>query len=244
MARSKKTVKNVLTIFLLAVGSASAGQGFAVVELFTSQGCSSCPAADKNLTTLLRESEKAGTPVFALSFHVDYWNHLGWKDPYSSKEFTERQKTYGGIMNLNSLYTPQMIVNGESEFVGSDLAKAKKFVAAALQQQHSMRIQVSNLVIDDGFVTFDYSLNQDLSDGFLNAAIIGTDNENFVAKGENKGKILHHTNVVTGFMTVSLKKKDHLRIRIPQHTGGDTAVIFYAQDEQLRILAATSLPLK
>lgn len=79
-----------------------------VVELFTSQGCSSCPSADKLLSELSKKEN-----VLALSFHVSYWNYLGWKDPYSNEQYTERQRDYARVLHLRSIYTPQMIVNGK-----------------------------------------------------------------------------------------------------------------------------------
>ena len=88
--------------------------GFALVELFTSEGCSSCPSADQNLMRLVDEASKKKLPVYALSFHVDYWNRLGWTDPYSSKAFTDRQRTYAQVMKSDRVYTPQMIVNGKA----------------------------------------------------------------------------------------------------------------------------------
>jgi hypothetical protein len=235
---------NVLATLLLMLPFAALAQGFAVVELFTSQGCSSCPAADRNLTQLLKESEKAGTSVYALSFHVDYWNHIGWKDPYSNKKFTERQKTYASVMHLNSLYTPQMIVNGESEFVGSDLGNARNILADALLEQHALAIQITGMVVADGIVSFDYVLNKDVTEGSLNAAIVVRGVENFVSRGENKGKTLHHDNVVMEFVTTQLKKKDRLSMKIPPGTGDNASLIIYAQDRQLEILAATSQRLK
>ncbi len=86
-----------------------------VVELFTSQGCSSCPPADALLRDLARRGD-----VLALGFHVDYWNGLGWKDPYSTPESTTRQQTYSRLFNLGTIYTPQMVVDGQQQIVGSD----------------------------------------------------------------------------------------------------------------------------
>ena len=93
--------------------------GFAVVELFTSQGCSSCPPADVLLGKEIADYNKAGKKLIALSFHVDYWNRLGWTDRYSQHAFTERQYGYSGILKLNGVYTPQVVINGQWETVGS-----------------------------------------------------------------------------------------------------------------------------
>jgi len=135
----------VLAIFLVAGlgwvalaslhGSSSEPSGEAsnrtpvVVELFTSEGCSSCPPAD----LLLQKYDAqpfAGRQLIVLSEHVDYWNHIGWTDPYSSAEYSERQSAYGRRLRLESVYTPQMIVDGTEEFVGSDAGEAKKAIAS------------------------------------------------------------------------------------------------------------------
>lgn len=96
----------------------------AVVELFTSQGCSSCPPADRVLQAIHENASTNELPVHVLSFHVDYWNHLGWEDPYSSPVCTLRQKRYAVSMGSKRIFTPQMIVNGTVSFVGSDSARA------------------------------------------------------------------------------------------------------------------------
>ena len=93
------------------------GTGFALVELFTSEGCSSCPPADKVVAALAKDYP---ANAIVLGFHVDYWNYLGWKDEYSSADYSDRQQQYAAAFALNSIYTPQVIVNGKTQFTGSD----------------------------------------------------------------------------------------------------------------------------
>src|SRR5262245_48953789 len=114
-------MKLALLLLALLPGAASAS-GFAVVELFTSEGCSSCPPADRLLADL---AKRPG--VYALEFHVDYWNSLGWRDPYSAAAYSDRQRMYG-----DDIYTPQMVVNGTNLFVGSNRARAEAAIAAGL----------------------------------------------------------------------------------------------------------------
>ena len=90
-----------------------------LVELFTSQGCSSCPPADRVLAKLAKEAEAGDLPIVALSFHVDYWNRLGWKDPYSDAAFSQRQRIYASKLPDQRVYTPEIVVNGSSGHVGS-----------------------------------------------------------------------------------------------------------------------------
>ena len=91
---------------------------FVVIELFTSEGCSSCPPADKVLSEVIADARKNNKPIYAMSFHVDYWNRLGWKDPYSDFLFTNRQNNYSDVLGEREVYTPQVFVNGKIYFVG------------------------------------------------------------------------------------------------------------------------------
>jgi len=104
-----------------------------VVELFTSEGCSDCPRADALLAQLDRLQPVAGALIIPLEEHVDYWDQQGWRDPFSSYEFTARQVTYAGKLHVASPYTPQMVVAGTSEFVGSAGSKALAAISAAEQ---------------------------------------------------------------------------------------------------------------
>ncbi len=123
-------------VLVLAAGSTSAeGPRSAripvLVELFTSEGCSSCPPADLALVRLERTQPVAGAEVVPLSLHVDYWNRLGWADPYSSESFSARQSDYGRAWGESRVYTPQVVVDGRTELVGSDEKKARHAVEEA-----------------------------------------------------------------------------------------------------------------
>ena len=109
------------------------GAGFAVVELFTSEGCSSCPPAEAVLSHIMEEATKNHKNIICLEYHVDYWNKIGWKDPFSKNQFTMRQSNYSSVLHQRDLYTPQMIVNGETEFVGSHADEADAAIDAALK---------------------------------------------------------------------------------------------------------------
>jgi hypothetical protein len=123
-----------LALFASGLGSAAAADEPAasarpvVVELFTSQGCNSCPPADAFLGELAQQSG-----LIALAFHIDYWNYIGWKDPFSSPEATQRQRDYAQALGLGSIYTPQMVIDGGVDAVGSDRAKVRRAIAAAGQ---------------------------------------------------------------------------------------------------------------
>ena len=168
-----------------------------VVELFTSEGCSSCPPAD----ALLQKFDKQPYPaaeLIVLSEHVDYWNHIGWTDPYSAHVYSERQSAYGNRLQLESVYTPQMIVDGTTEFVGSSSHEAEKaFAQASATAKIPVHIRDVNLEgnllhahIDAGALPAQSRKADIIVVVALNHA------ESQVAAGENSGRRLTHVAVV------------------------------------------------
>lgn len=129
-------------------------KGFAVVELFTSEGCSSCPAADAAITELLSKQLK---DVYIVSYHVDYWNRLGWEDEFSKHEFSERQQQYAKHLSLQGVYTPQVVVNGTVEFVGSNESGLNNAVNNGRNNGSQSNLGITaqkknNIVVVNGFV--------------------------------------------------------------------------------------------
>ncbi|MDF2431558.1 MAG: hypothetical protein JWP44_1189, partial [Mucilaginibacter sp.] len=116
-------------------------KGFAVIELFTSEGCSSCPPADELVAKIEKESKDK--PVYILAYHVDYWNRLGWRDVFSSANFSKRQHEYADYLHLQSVYTPQIVVNGKSEFVGSEESTLRKAITASLQKAPAAQLTLT-----------------------------------------------------------------------------------------------------
>jgi hypothetical protein len=111
----------IIALVATSIGAAQSQPRVPVLaELFTSEGCNSCPPADRLLERLLEEQPIPGVFVVPLSEHVTYWDHQGWKDPFGSQQFTSRQQQYGMRFNLDSIYTPQLVIDGSREFVGSD----------------------------------------------------------------------------------------------------------------------------
>lgn len=131
----------LLVTALSAEGTPQPPRAPVLVELFTSQGCSSCPPADDLLRRLIREQPLSGIEVIALSEHVDYWNRLGWKDPFSSSRFTNRQEVYSVQFDGNGMYTPQAVVDGRFQMVGSDAPKLRDAILAAAQSPKA-RVEV------------------------------------------------------------------------------------------------------
>lgn len=129
----------ILSLFAFSFQNEAAAQNsaeakkktFVLLELFTSEGCPTCPPADANLAFLEREQPFAGTEVVTLALHVDYWNSVNWKDVYSSPLFSRRQKIYEMALKVDQSYTPQMVVDGQIEFTGVNMAKAQKAILEA-----------------------------------------------------------------------------------------------------------------
>src|SRR5882757_1991885 len=146
-----------------------ADQGFALVELFTSEGCSSCPPAEE-LAATLPQSYPSG--VFLLSFHVDYWDRLGWKDPFSKADYTDRQTRYAETLKLlRGIYTPQAIVNGKIQLVGSDEPKLRKAIDGELAHTINPPIDDNAHTTDDKTIAVDFTL-ENKSLGALQAALV------------------------------------------------------------------------
>ena len=177
----------LLTVTIL---QAQAAERPVVVELFTSEGCSSCPPADALLTELAKRPN-----VLALSFHVDYWDRLGWKDPYSSREATERQNHYATLLVLATVYTPQIVVDGKWQAVGSDRADVEHALGLAQRQRRDVPV---TLVLDRGRAQIALGPGADIVP--VAVLLIGFDRRHVtvVKRGENGGRTLAHVDVVRG----------------------------------------------
>jgi len=176
------------------------------IELFTSEGCSSCPPADRMLEQFDRESS-ASQQLIVLSEHVDYWNRTGWKDPYSSSFYSQRQIAYANSFRIDGPYTPQMVVDGRAEFVGSDVKRAQHAVGVA-QSVPKASLHITGL----GFTGPD-SLHAHLETGKISAdgqvfvAVALDRAESQVSAGENSGKHLTHVAVAQVLSKVGTVEK-------------------------------------
>ena len=217
-------------------------KGFAVVELFTSQGCSSCPPADRVLAEIDRWAELNDAPVYALSFHVDYWNRLGWADPYSSPQISERQREYAAAAGSNRIYTPQMIVNGEVEFVGSNGRLADQALKDALSQDIFAALAVES-ADGDASVTVAYEATDAPPNALVNVALVQPRGGQDVARGENAGRRLEHVNIVRAFRSMRIDPSGRGEVEVQKPTGflGPYRVVAYLQElETKRVVAAAS----
>ncbi len=181
------------------IGSAGLGQADdhpVVVELFTSQGCSSCPPADALLAKLAQQDN-----VIALALHVDYWDYIGWKDSFAQPEHTVRQKAYAKAAGKRMIYTPQMIIDGEDHVVGNKPAQV-----AELINRHAARGSAFSLQITRSAGTLDIQATANTATtGRFVVQLVEFDPMRMVdiTRGENAGKILDYANIVTGWQAIA-----------------------------------------
>jgi hypothetical protein len=183
--------------------SKSDDKGFAVIELYTSEGCSSCPPADELVAKI--QQENAGKPVYILAYHVDYWNRLGWKDQFSSADFSKRQNDYANFLNINSVYTPQIVVNGRTEFVGSEEATLRNAIKTSLQKAPSAQLILNTASIDQNHIDLKYNTEGADKNTVLQLAIVQKSAQTKVLRGENGGRTLSHVQIVNKLQEVTLK---------------------------------------
>ena len=171
-----------------------------VVELFTSEGCSSCPPADALLEKLDQAQPVSGAQVIPMSEHVDYWNYIGWTDPYSSAVFSRRQDGYARRFGLQSIYTPQVVVDGATELVGNDDRRIREAIRKS-SQAAKVEIRISPVTDTSGVPTVNVdvapvSQPTGLKDAHLILALANNSAVSHVLRGENRGRELRHVAVV------------------------------------------------
>jgi hypothetical protein len=203
--------------------------GLVVVELFTSQGCSSCPPADALLVELTRRPN-----VLPLGFHVDYWDRLGWRDPFSSPAATTRQESYARALGLSGVYTPQVVINGLHEAVGSDRETINTVMAASAR----MPVRVA-LAVENGALSIRVGAGR--GEGRLWLVSFDRQHETSVKRGENAGRTIVNVNVVRSLVPAGSWRGSPLILSLPQPpTGSSVAILLQARDGE--ILGAASTP--
>ncbi len=224
--------------------------GFVVVELFTSEGCSSCPPADRVLSEIHQQAVNEQTPVYTLAYHVDYWDRLGWKDRFSSEQWTQRQYQYAKAMRSQQVYTPQMIINGQHAFVGSRKATAKKYIKSELAKKTIVNMELGFSKQSDEaaeLVTVSWQIHPLPPNAQLHLVLAEDQLKTNVRRGENSGKQLHHNGVVRNMQTINpINTQGKTTITLPKEVNrGNCRIIGLLQDqESMRIMAAKQLSLQ
>lgn len=240
-----KLCSGIFATLLLVASLSIAGiaQSPVVVELFTSEGCSSCPPADAVLLQLSQKKPGEAPPLILLGEHVDYWNYIGWTDRFSSKQFSERQGEYAKALHAE-VYTPQMVIDGQEQFVGNDAGEVSSRIAAAAKKPNPA--QVSLTWEGSGRLRVSvHSSTAAKADVLLAITEDGLSTQ--VANGENGGKTLHHAAVVRQLRGIGEMANGSFEktIDVPQQAGWNAAklkVAVLVQDAgSRRILGAGSV---
>ena len=230
---AKRLLSAVGAAGLLAHAAFAAAPGQkTVVELFTSQACSSCPPAD----ALLAELQRTRPDLLALDFHVDYWNRTGWADPYSLAAATERQRRYAGVLEGAGVYTPQMVIGGTTQAVGSDRAAVSAAIAAA----QASRAPPVPLAVE--WIGGRLAVSVGPGEGNATLWLIGFDARHVtpIGRGENAGRVLTEVNVVRSLREAGRWRGAPVRIDAAPPLGERGAVLLQADDG--RILGASEVP--
>jgi len=203
-----------------------------LVELFTSEGCSSCPPADRHLQQL--DSE-----VIVLSEHVDYWDRLGWKDKFSSPAFTERQETYAKQFGLDSPYTPQMVVDGVAQFTGGDTRRAIVEIDKAGSRPKA------DILLGRTAAGVDVAIEAVPHECDIWLALADNSDVTRVAAGENRGRTLSHVAVVRSIRKIGYVKRGGTfsrQVELPASANGQRIVVFLQEAGQARVFGVAMLP--
>jgi hypothetical protein len=224
-----------------------------LVELFTSEGCSSCPPADALLAKLDHDQPVQNAEIIILEEHVDYWDDLGWHDRFSSHQYTQRQSQYSNRLGVDGVYTPQMIVDGTEQFVGNDTFHARRSITNAAQKA-KLNLSLSRPIVDAHKVSSSVSLpasSPSQAHAELYAALVDPLDTTDVRNGENGGRRLQHAGVVRSLQRIgTLKDLSAGPLNFSLNAPGDVkltemrVVVFAQQNDQGSVLGAVATDAK
>jgi hypothetical protein len=228
-------------------------KGFALVELFTSEGCSSCPPADELVAKVQKEA--GDKPIYILAYHVDYWDRLGWKDAFSSADYSKRQNEYARWLKLSQVYTPQIVVNGKTEFVGSQEGALRNAIKNNLLVNSNVRLNLSIIHNANNTTLVQYRTEGNVGNAHsvISLALVQKQAVIKVKGGENGGRTLIHAQIVRNLQTLPLiKSTGSATIILPAGFDGpgwevigfiqntDNGVVLAASKSQFEVAAAGS----
>lgn len=236
--------KSILFIFLLSCIFVKAQSGFALVELFTSEGSDTGPVGEEIVTRVVDKFRSEGHEVILLQYHVDYWNNRGWKDPYSKFQFTRRQENYSRVLAEKELYTPEVVVNGTKSFSGTQEVTVKNEIQNALAVPVSYNLVVEKEAISNDTLYLSYDVPVDNNNAVFRVVITQNNLKSSITSGENSGKNLTHNNVVRILYSFDGIKKNQ-RVKVPLNKfkiDSSCSIYGIVQSKQtMKILAATKI---
>lgn len=240
----QKVFLSIIIIFLVSFSAKHAEkfQSVAVLELFTSQGCSSCPPADALLSEVKRTYAK--DKVIALSYHVDYWNYIGWKDPFSQKAFSDKQRVYSTKFNSSTIYTPQIVINGKEHFVGSNKGLVKAKLKAYLKTDSKNKVIISKAKREHSMIQFDYDILGAHNEKQARVLLVINSKETFVKRGENRSRTLTNSNIVVAESYLSIANKSG-KLSIPELVSekDKLSLVILIENNELDILGGSQIAL-
>jgi hypothetical protein len=231
-------------LFSFSAPAPNPGESPVVVELFTSEGCSSCPSADALLSKLRQSGAAEGSNILILGEHVDYWDHLGWSDRFASAALTRRQADYARRFDLDSTYTPQMVIDGRIELVGNDERNLRRQLGLAARSPKPAQISLGWR--DDDYLTIGVN-NGGMDGGKVFLALTEDGLSTKVEKGENGGRTLRHDGVVRNLQDIGSLDQGKFSTTIktlPQRdwkTENLRAVVFVQKSGNREIIGAASI---
>ncbi len=225
----------------LAATPVAASEARTVVELFTSQGCSSCPPADALLGELAARDD-----LIALSFHVDYWNYIGWRDPFSKRQWSKRQRAYGDTLKRRYVYTPQIVVDGAAEAVGSKRARVAELIEAALGAK-KIAVEISHPDRDNIRIRVPAEAGYAGPEATVWLAFYDYERTTSIEAGENDGATLTNTNIVRSLARIGTWRGAMMEWTLPVEavggSGRDGCAILVQAGGNGRIIGAVALAL-
>ncbi|MEX0289846.1 MAG: DUF1223 domain-containing protein [Flavobacteriaceae bacterium] len=214
-----------------------------VLELFTSQGCSSCPAADLLLNEVKQNSKEE---VITLSYHVDYWNYIGWEDPFSAPQYSKKQQLYNQKFRSRSNYTPQMVVNGREHFVGSNKSKLLSKIATYKKLPAMNAVSLKSVKRVGGKINLGYKVSGDISNKNVKAVLVLDERSTQVKRGENRNRTLINSNIVVFERIETLESpQGSMTIEIPKHIRANekVALVLLIENDNYDITGAAKATL-
>lgn len=236
-------IRNLFILLTITISGLITAQdnseAIVVMELFTSQGCSSCPPADELLDAI--KDKYKDDNVFVLSYHVDYWNRLGWRDPFSDETFSDYQRDYAIQFNSRSIYTPQLVVNGSEHFTGSNSTKALAAIRNYSKSKTTNTIKLTDLKKEDDQIVMGYNV-KGLTFDQVTFALVVSERTTKIGRGENRNRTLKNANIVVNRL-VKEEESGLITLSIPDwiSNNDELSIIAYTQNDKLKTTGATKI---
>lgn len=235
---SQSSKDNKVDAALFSDQSEKLSNGMVVLELFTSQGCSSCPPADALLETI---KNTYPDNVFVLSYHVDYWNYIGWEDPFSDKNYTVKQSRYNTKFKYRGNYTPELVVNGTEHMVGSYKINVIEAIDKYSTIESQNILSISGVRRSKEKVSFEYKVDGDVLNKEIRAVLLLNERTTKVKNGENRHRTLKNSNIVVTEEYMDLKKTSGVGvIEIPSivKEGENITLMLFVENQEADITGA------